>query len=62
MVGDDCSLPDKGQKARRGLAGTIMVYKVCSAARCIFWPHILFGVSLGMRWRHPTDCCTIKTR
>ena len=31
MVGDDCSFPDKGQKARRGLAGTIMVYKVCSA-------------------------------
>ena len=43
VVGDDCSLPDKGPKARRGLAGTIMVYKVCSAARCISWAHLLLG-------------------
>ena len=28
VVGDDCSLPDKGAGARRGLAGTIMVLKV----------------------------------
>ena len=32
VVGDDCSLPGNGPKARRGLAGTIMVYKVCSWA------------------------------
>ena len=29
VVGDDCSLPDKGPKARRGLAGTGFVIKVC---------------------------------
>ena len=31
IVGDDCSLPGAGLAGRRGIAGTVLVNKVCYA-------------------------------